>query len=126
MSEPNAQKIVMERLAIRLKHLRGEMSQDEAAKKSGVSKRWIETLESGKAKTTGLDKLVKLANAYGSNLGEIFESFAKVRPAASTAEEEITYDRLRELLKSPYKSDIMTNIRAVHKLFEVDPRKSKA
>lgn len=48
------------------------MTQEELAKKSGISRATISGLESGTAKTTTVDTLMKLANALGIVPGELF------------------------------------------------------
>ena len=48
------------------------MTQETLAAKSGVSRGTIVALESGEAKTTTTKTLVKIANALGTTVEEIF------------------------------------------------------
>lgn len=58
----------------RVKQKRQELklSQAELADKSGVSRATISALENGDLKRTTTDTLIKLANALGCTVGEIF------------------------------------------------------
>lgn len=48
------------------------MTQEELAKKSGISRATISSLENGTAKTTTVSTLTKLASALGVFPGELF------------------------------------------------------
>lgn len=51
------------------------LSQEELAKKSGVSRTIISRLESGKTMVTTTETLIKIANALGKKVGDIFLSW---------------------------------------------------
>lgn len=48
------------------------MTQEDLAKKSGVSRTIISELETGKRFTTGTDTLLKISQALGKSMKEIF------------------------------------------------------
>lgn len=48
------------------------LTQEELARKSGVSRATISALENGKAEITTTDTLVKLANALNQRVSDIF------------------------------------------------------
>jgi transcriptional regulator with XRE-family HTH domain len=64
----------MDRLARRLKALRAkrEWSQDEAARKAGVSSRYFSRLES-KRHDPSLSTLAKIARAFGMSVSQLLE-----------------------------------------------------
>lgn len=49
-----------------------KMSQEELAKKSGVSRTTISGLENGTIKTTTTDTLIKISKSLGRKVSEIF------------------------------------------------------
>lgn len=49
-----------------------KMTQEDLAKKSGISRATISAFETGSVKITTTDTLIKLANALDSTVGEIF------------------------------------------------------
>ena len=53
-----------------IKRLRGSVSQDELAKKAGVSRSTIQAIERGKS--VGLDKILKIAEALDINPADLF------------------------------------------------------
>lgn len=55
------------------------MTQDELAKKSGISRATISGLETGTIKTTTTSTLIKLADALGTTVWDIFYSDCLVR-----------------------------------------------
>jgi putative transcriptional regulator len=61
-------------LAYKIKDARAElkMSQEELAKKAGVSRQTISGLESGACTVTITDTLIKIAHALGKNVSDIF------------------------------------------------------
>ena len=61
-------------MGYKIKEFRNEikMSQDELAKKSGVSRTIISGLESGTITTTTTDTLLKIAKALNRKVAEIF------------------------------------------------------
>lgn len=61
-------------MGYKIKEFRNEikMSQDELAKKSGVSRTIISGLESGTLTTTTTDTLLKIAKALNRKVAEIF------------------------------------------------------
>ena len=64
----------MIQLAYKIKDARAElkMSQEELAKKAGVSRQTISGLESGACTDTTTDTLIKIAHALGKNVSDIF------------------------------------------------------
>ena len=64
----------MIQLAYKIKDARAElkMSQEELAKKAGVSRQTISGLESGACTVTNTDTLIKIAHALGKNVSDIF------------------------------------------------------
>ena len=64
----------MIQLAYKIKDARAElkMSQEELAKKAGVSRQTISGLESGACTVTTTDTLSKIAHALGKNVSDIF------------------------------------------------------
>lgn len=61
-------------MSFRIKEFREEMkwTQDELAKKSGVSRNLIARLESGELKSTSTKTLFKLAKAFNKKVEDIF------------------------------------------------------
>lgn len=61
-------------MAYKIKDARAElkMSQEELAKKAGVSRQTISGLESGARTVTTTDTLIKIAHALGKNVSDIF------------------------------------------------------
>ena len=61
-------------MAYKIKDARAElkMSQEELAKKAGVSRQTISGLESGACTVTTPDTPIKTANALGKNVSDIF------------------------------------------------------
>ena len=61
-------------MAYKIKDARAElkMSQEELAKKAGVSRQTISGLESGAYTVTTTDTLIKIAHALGKNVSDIF------------------------------------------------------
>lgn len=57
---------------IKEKRIEKGLTQEELAKKSGVSRTIISGLESGRTIVTSTDTLIKLANALDSNVRDIF------------------------------------------------------
>lgn len=51
-----------------------KMTQDELAKKSGISRATISGLENGTIKTTTTSTLIKIADALGTTVWDIFYS----------------------------------------------------
>lgn len=64
----------MIQLAYKIKDARAElkMSQEELAKKAGVSRQTISGLESGACTVTTTATLIKIAHALGKNVSDIF------------------------------------------------------
>lgn len=64
----------MIQLAYKIKDARAElkMSQEELAKKAGVSRQTISGLESGACTVTTTDTLIKIAHALDKNVSDIF------------------------------------------------------
>ena len=64
----------MIQLAYKIKDARAElkMSQEELAKKAGVSRQTISGLESGACTVTTTDTLIKITHALGKNVSDIF------------------------------------------------------
>lgn len=122
----NAFKPVLARLGERLRHLRGGISQEDAAKKSGVSLVYITRLENGRVNPS-VKILFKLATAYGSTLGEIFEPWLRTRPLPVTGGDELLFDKLRSLLASGtrFREAIEVNVNAVYGLWERESKKSR-
>jgi DNA-binding XRE family transcriptional regulator len=54
--------------------LAAKLSQDELAKKSGVSRQTISGLESGAITVTTTETLIKIASALGKRVSDIFSS----------------------------------------------------
>lgn len=48
------------------------MSQDELSRKSGVSRATISNIECGKSNAAKVDTLIKIADALGKKIGDIF------------------------------------------------------
>ncbi len=61
-------------MGYRIKEVREEkrMTQEELAKKSGVSRGTISALENGSMRSTGSKTLLRIASALGVSIGEIF------------------------------------------------------
>ena len=61
-------------MGYKVKEVREErrMTQEELAKKSGVSRPTIIAIETGTAKDVKISTLLKLANALGTTVSEIF------------------------------------------------------
>lgn len=61
-------------MGYKIKEIRLElrMSQEELSQKSGISRATISGLESGRITVTTTGTLVKIANAMGRNVSEIF------------------------------------------------------
>lgn len=61
-------------MGFKIKERRGEMNitQEELAKRSGVSRTTISGLENGVVTVTTTDTLSKIANALGCGVGDIF------------------------------------------------------
>lgn len=57
---------------VKQKRLEQNLSQTELAVKSGISRATISALENGDLKRTTTDTLIKLAEALGCTVGEIF------------------------------------------------------
>lgn len=57
---------------VRQKRIEQKLSQAELAEKSGISRATISAIETGMLKCTTTDTLIKLANALGCTVGEIF------------------------------------------------------
>ena len=64
----------MIQLAYKIKDARAElkMSQEELAKKAGVSRQTISGLETGPCTVPPTDTLIKIAHALGKNVSDIF------------------------------------------------------
>lgn len=61
-------------MGYKIKEIRAElrMSQKELSQKSGISRATISGLESGRITVTTTGTLLKIANAMGKNVSEIF------------------------------------------------------
>ena len=61
------------RLSIVIKHLMGDMTQAELAKKANVTEAYISQLLKGKRKNPSLEILKRLARALGKPVGKLLE-----------------------------------------------------
>jgi len=77
------EKVFRERVAAKLRDIRGEMSQDDFAAKCGLSQTTVSQYEAGRS-LPGLDSLVKIQRATGIDLGD----FARLVGGIETKEDE--------------------------------------